>query len=343
LMLDQPISTRLNLIAGVRLESTELGIINFPEADATWFPLGSTAQVELNPGDADVDFSQDDVLPSIGLVYRPSDPWTFRASYTQTVARQTFKELTPIIQQEFLGGPIFVGNPDLGMSSLQNWDLRVDYAPNPGGLLSASVFYKDIEDAIEFVQAEVGQITFTSPQNYPEGRMLGLELEARQQMGEYFQDLSGLGLGANATLIDAEVTLPSDEVEVLEGLGEFGLEKRDMTNAPEFLLNLFATYDLESTGTQFGLFYTLTGDTLVAGAGESKNEFIPSVYAREFGSLSATISQPLGRYLRLQLNARNITDPDIKEVYRYRGEDFTRTSFRRGVDYSATLSARFTF
>lgn len=342
-MLDQPLTTRLNIVGGVRFESTELGITNFPEEDATWFPLGQTAAVELNPGDADVDFSQDDVLPSIGLIYRPSEPWTVRASYTQTVARQTFKELSPIIQQEFLGGPIFVGNPDLQMSALDNWDLRVDYTPNPGGLLSASVFYKDIEDAIEFVQAEVGQLTFTSPQNYPEGRMLGFELEGRQQLGEYVRSLSGLGVGANATFIDAEVTLPEDEVETLEGLGQFGLEKRDMTNAPEYLLNLFATYDIESTGTQFGLFYTLTGDTLVAGAGESKSSFIPSVYARAFGSLSATISQPLGRYFRLQLNARNITDPDIKEVYRYRGEDYTRTSYSRGVDYSATLSARFTF
>jgi len=71
------------------------------------------AGVELHPGDADVDFSQSDVLPAIGLNWAPEKELTFRASYSQTVAHQTFKELTPIQQQEYLGGPVFIGNPDL--------------------------------------------------------------------------------------------------------------------------------------------------------------------------------------------------------------------------------------
>jgi hypothetical protein len=40
-----------------------------------------------------------------------------------------------------------------------------------------------------------------------------------------------------------------------------------MTNAPEHLYNVFLTYDVRATGTQLGLFYTVQGDTLVAGAG----------------------------------------------------------------------------
>ncbi len=341
-MVDYPLRKDLNLIAGARLESTSIDIVNDPEENATWFPPNGTGLTDLMPGDADVAFADDHVLPSIGLIWRANDDVTLRAAYSQTIARQTFKELTPILQQEFLGGPIFVGNPELEMATLRNYDLRADYTPNPGGLLSASVFYKDIRDAIEFVQAEGSQFTFTTPRNYPEGRMLGLELEARQELGEYVDSLRGLGLGANATFIDSQVTLPDDEAQNLAQLGYTGFEKRDMTNAPEHLFNFFATYDIESTGTQLGLFYTITGDTLIAGAGESKNRLVPSVYEREFGTINATLTQPLGRYLRFQLQAKNLTDPNIKSVYRYEGEDYTRTSTKRGIDFTAALTARFT-
>ena len=40
---------------------TWINIVNDPEDNATWFPRGSLAPVELNPGDADVAFAQDDV------------------------------------------------------------------------------------------------------------------------------------------------------------------------------------------------------------------------------------------------------------------------------------------
>src|SRR6185369_10195769 len=136
-MVDLPLTPMFDLIGGVRFESTSVGIVNTPERFATWFPPGSNVPVALQPGEADADFSQRDVLPAIELVAKPVEQLSFRAAYSQTVAHQTFKELTPIPQQEFLGGPIFIGNPELQMSSLRNYDLRGDYAPFEGSLLSA--------------------------------------------------------------------------------------------------------------------------------------------------------------------------------------------------------------
>ena len=109
---------------------------------------------------------ESDALPSLGLIYEPVESVTLRAAYSETIARQTFKELTPIIQQEFLGGPIFIGNPDLQMSSLQNWDLRLDYTPYDGGLFSVSYFYKDNTDPIEFVNRPIS-FGFTTAVNNP--------------------------------------------------------------------------------------------------------------------------------------------------------------------------------
>jgi TonB-dependent receptor len=346
-MVDLPLTTSVNLIGGARFESTEISIVNNPDPGgfAFWFPPNGNGQQTLDPGEADVDFSQNDVLPSIGLVYKPVEPLTLRASYGQTVARQTFKELTPIVQQDFLGGPVFVGNPDLQMSELTNYDLRADYAPYAGGLFSASWFYKDVQGPIEYVQKLAG-FTYTAPVNYPKGELSGVELELRQGLGTVWGALDGFAVGANATFIQSEVTLPADEAAMLSAPGiEAPTATRDMTNAPNHLYNLYLTYDLPTFGTQFGLFYTVQGDTLLAGAGVSLGNFVPSVYSLQYDTLNFTLTQRLGKYLTLGFQAKNLTNPAIQTVYRsqYIGDDVLKSTYTKGVELSVALSASFGF
>jgi TonB-dependent receptor len=345
-MADVPLASFLNIIGGARVESTELSIVNNPEENATWFPPGAIAPVALQPGDADVDFSQDDVLPSIGMVLVPAEKWTFRAAYSETIARQTFKELTPIQQQEYLGADIFIGNPDLEISSLQNYDLRLDYAPFVGSLASISWFYKDIEGPIEYVQRIATGFTYTTPVNYPSGELYGFEVEGRLGLGNIWEDLQGLSVGANATFLESSVNLPEDEIAGLSLPNiQAPVTSRDMTGAPEYLYNLYATWDSEETGTQVGLFYSVQGDTLIAGAGESNGNYVPNVYARRFGTLNFSISQKLGQYFKLQFAAKNLLDPEIEEVYRspYIERDVLKTSFTRGIEFAVGLTAEFKF
>jgi TonB-dependent receptor len=342
-MIDLPLAEQWKVITGARFESTSISIVNEPEQDATWYPPGASAPVTLNPGDADVAFEEDDVLPALGLEYRVNDQVTLRGSYSQTIARQTFKELTPIIQQEFLGGPIFIGNPELEMSSLQNFDLRVDYVPFAGNLMSLSWFHKDIDDPIEYVQRLAG-FNCTTPVNYPEGQLSGIEAEVRQSLGNFSSSLDGLSVGLNATFIDSSVQLPDDEVAGFNAPNiQAPMTERDMTSAPEHLYNFFLTYEVASSGTQLGLFYTVQGDTLVAGAAESSGNFVPSIYATQFDTLNFTLRQPLAGALELVFQAKNLTNPRIEEVYRspYIDGDVVHTSYTQGIEYTIGLAARF--
>ncbi len=344
-MLDLPLTSYLKIIGGARVESTSISIENFAEQDATWFPPGAISPVKLNPGDADVSYSQNDVLPSIGLVLTPIEKVTVRAAFSETIARQTFKELTPIIQQEFLGGPIFIGNPGLQMSALRNFDLRLDYAPYDGALISVSGFHKNISGPIEYVQRVAG-FTFTTPVNYPTGMLTGLELELRQDLGRFWEDLKGLSVGANATWIKSQVTLPDDEIALFNQLSiQAPMSTRPLTGTPENLYNLYITYESELTGTQVGLFYTIVGDTLVAGAGASDGNFVPNIFSTSYGTLNLTISQKLGQYFKLQFQAKNLSNPAIQTVYRsdYISGDVLNTSYTAGIDFSVGISAQFTF
>jgi TonB-dependent receptor len=344
-MFDMPLTRSLSMIGGVRFESTQISIVNDAEADATWLPPSTNVPTALQPGAADVSFSREDVLPSLSLVYVPVEGLTLRAAYSETVARQTFKELSPIQQQEYLGGPVFVGNPDLDMSDLKNYDLRADFSPREGSLLSLSWFRKDIKDPIEYVQ-RISSFDYTTAVNYPKGKLSGFEVEARQGLGHWWSAVDGLSVGANATFLDSSVQLPDDEIAAFSDPSiQAPMSSRDMTNTPDRLYNLFLTYDLALTGTQLGLFYTVQGDTLIAGAGESNGNFVPSVYAVQYDRLNFSFSQQLGPNMRLQFAAKNLTNPDRREVYRsdYIGDDVTKTSRSDGIEYSIGIGGEVRF
>jgi outer membrane receptor protein involved in Fe transport len=354
-MADVPLTNYLNVIGGVRYETTQLATTLSPQPNATKIvPL------------ADANYNQKDVLPSVGFSLKILDDLTLRGSYAETVARQTFKELTPIMYQEYLGGDVFIGNPDLRMSALKNSDLRVDYTPYKGSLFSASYFAKDVKDPIEYVQA-IGDIggsfIYTTARNYPKGTIRGIELEARQQMEDIWEPLTGLSLAANATFIDSNVILPKDEADAFNSPAlKAPMTSRDMTNAPKHLYNFSVTYDLgqalsahagseavrkaaQDWGTQFALFYTVRGDALVAGAAQDHGNFVPNVYEKQYGALNASVVQKLGKYVRLTFQAKNLSNPKIQEVYRsdYSGPDKVKTSYTKGVDLSVGISVEFNF
>ncbi|MCG8430688.1 MAG: TonB-dependent receptor, partial [Candidatus Omnitrophica bacterium] len=338
-MVDLPLCPLVRVIGGVRREDTKLSVINTPEEQVKWVEPGTKIAVRLDPGEADVDFRQEDVLPSLGVVVTPLKGLTLRSSYTETVARQTFKEITPIQQQEFLGADVFIGNPDLKMSALQNYDVRLDYTPYDGGFFSFSWFRKDIRAPIEYVQSRTAAFGFTTPVNYPHGEIRGYEIETRQHLGYFWKPLEGLSLGGNAAFIDSVVTLPEEEARDLENRG-FPQPTRDMINAPERLFNAFLLYELEQIGFQVGVFYTVRGDTLVAGAGQASSRFIPSLYETEFGTLNLSISQKIGDNGKLTFSAKNLLDPQIQQVYRdERLEgDTVKTSYTKGIDYSLSCT-----
>ncbi len=364
-MIDLPLNRYLKLIGGARFETVKIGTQIDPGRDARVIPPGSdggrtlfdpiTGQRVLDPDTGlllgDSQFSQSDVLPSIGVVVTPWEPLTIRAGYAETVARQTFRELTPIAQQEFLGGDVFVGNPNLKMSALKNYDIRVDYRPYNGGLFSVSWFRKDIDQPIEYIQSfAVDSGRYTTPVNFPSGRMLGYELETRHDLGFFWEELLGLSMGANATFISSRVDVSESEIATLDRallapVGSRLISSREMLQAPEYLANFFVTYDVESTGTQLGLFYTLQGDTLKVGPGQIASFFVPAIYETEHDSLNFTLSQKIGEHIKVKFAAKNLTNTTFKDVYRseFIPGDTLRSSYRKGIDLSVSISAEFKF
>jgi TonB-dependent receptor len=356
-MNDMALTSWFNVIWGVRYESTKIGIQNFPETDAvaqfpdpvglSGFFLGGERIIDPETGLplGDVLFEQDDILPSYGFVLSPLDQWTLRGTYSETVARQTFKELSLVARQEYAGGDFFVGNPDLQMAALENYDLRLEFKPFDTSLFSMSWFRKDIEDTIELIQLGSPLYDrYETPVNFPKGQMEGIELEMRQDLGYLWDPLEGLSVGANATFIDSTVKVSDGQIADFEAaLGDgITITEREMVNAPKSLINYYITYDYEKTGTKIGLFYTINGEKLVVGPGVDDNNFVPGIYAEEYDTLNLSITQKLTEDLSLKFQAKNLTDPLITEVYRseFIADKVVHDQYKRGQTYSVSLTGK---
>lgn len=354
---------RFNVIGGVRFETTELStdfrssdgrgsarfVVEDPVTGQLFINAASTEE-EIKAA-ANTTLKQDDVLPSLGFVFEPVQKFSVRGTYSETIARPTFKELTPTFQYEYLGADSFVGNRDLKISALKNYDLRLEYYPNADTFLSVSWFSKKMEDPIEYQAARAGGDSFIRAVNYPEGDVNGYEFEVRQKLGAFWQALEGFSVQGNLTIMDSEVTLPGNEIQKYEDYNRGNpasavdietASKRPMRETPDYLVNTSLLYDHERWGTQVGVFYTLKGDTLVAG-GSLQGAYVPDVYADPYGELSIGISQKFMEIWKLSFRAKNILDPEITTSYRspFFDEEQTESSYTKGVGYSISLGCEF--
>ena len=87
----------------------------------------------------------------MALTYRLTPDQNLRLSATQTLSRPEYREMAPIAYFEQVGLATTVGNPDLQRALIQNYDLRWEWFPRAGEVLSFGVFAKHFTDPIEKV------------------------------------------------------------------------------------------------------------------------------------------------------------------------------------------------
>ncbi len=342
-----PLTSMLEISGGMRVEKTELATeIRSDRGDGKVMVIRKYPGLGYQPtlvseDEAGTSIEQIDRLPSIGAKLELIKNLNIRATYSETIARPTFKEITPVITQEYLGSEYTAGNPDLTISSIKNYDLRLEYFPRPGDVIAVGWFFKKIKDPIEKLTFSTAYDTYFSTFNYPEGTVSGLEFEFRQKLDIVSQYLSDFTVGANATLIQSEVLFPEDERQTLEPWGAG--DTRPMVDQPDVIYNFNLTYENKDTGTTIGLFYNLTGEKLISGQTDgAEGDYIPNIYQMPSDSLSLSLSQKIGGNWKITLAAKNLTDPIFEDVYRTNdGKEAPYKSYRKGIEYSISAGYEF--
>lgn len=316
-MVDLPLSEKLKAIAGARMEQADMTVSN--------------AEVVGTLDD-------NDLLPSLNLVYALNDNQNLRLSYGRTLARPNFREKAPYASFDVIAEGLFAGNPDLKRTLIDNYDLRWEWYPRGGELVAASVFYKNFENPIERsfnirFASEFGEQTFT---NVDRARVQGLELEFRKQFDWLLNQGRAhlFSVNANVSFIDSEVDIPAEELAFLLMRDPNASPTRQLQGQSPFLINLGVNYDNNDWKTATSLNFNMFGERLdevgIGGAPDSLEQ------PREM--LDFNFSQYLFRSLTLNISAKNLLDAPVEILQSFNGQDFVRTFYRTGRTYSMSIS-----
>lgn len=285
-----------------------------------------------------------DLFPSVNLVYALTEEQNVRLSYSKTIARPSFKELSfaqiidPLTNRIFNGGLFQYGDWDgqLGVTRIDNLDARWEIFLPGSEIVSVSAFYKSFKDPIELVRIPEQQAsTEYQPRNVGDGEVLGAEIEFKKDLSFVSDALSNFYVGSNVTIVESRITMTDTEYNSRLAFQKDGEEidnKRNMAGQAPYIINASLGYENFETGLDAGLFYNVKGSTLfIVGGG-----LFPDVYAEQFHSLNFNLNKTFGaeRNMSFNFSVSNILNDKREEVYRgFETNDQPFTIFSPGMSF----------
>ena len=302
--IEQEITPWVKVTGGLRPENTSLSIDSFS-----------------NRGNTNSTIQQLDVLPAAGLIFTLTSNMTVRVNYSDTIARPTYREFAPYEAYDPFGDEIVRGNPNLRMSSIRNYDLRWEWFPAPGSLVSVGGFYKKLKDPIEKLIVTFGG-GIVSFENRAEATVYGAEFEARQKLDIIDELLANFSLGFNFSYILSEV--PLTEQEKINDRNS--PDPRQLYDQSEWIANTDFTWDNKRWGTTATLAFNWAAPRiyLVDVGG-------PDVFEHPPMMIDLVVSQKLSDHWRVRFTGKNLVNAEYLRTYGDDREGFVYSRNTRGV------------
>ena len=321
LMMDAEIVPRLRLVGGARVERTQQVVT----------PLDLFPVEGLEPlVGADVNETQ--WLPALNLTYEVSDATNIRASVSQTLARPQLRELAPFSFADYAGGYLVVGNPELTVSRIRNFDLRWEWFLEPGALIAVSGFYKQSHSPIE-------ALTFPSTElirswvNAPDANNYGTEIEFRTGLAFLSESLESFSLNSNLTLVNSTVTTGGTARIYLQGSGATDLavvdRERGLQGQSPYMVNVSLAYASRSEDTRASVFYNRFGRRIDAIGGQAT----PDIHEEARGTMDVVFERKLSSDFSTKLSVTRL----LGNVIRFTQGDDTVRQYDTGRRASLSL------
>ncbi len=351
---DMPIMSKLRFIGGGRYEDNFQSVKTFNPFDQTSVLLEKynyktylndfeTSVIDPSYRKSNVINANRNWLPAANFVYSVSDFTNLRASYSETISRPDFREMSPFEFTPILGGPPVKGNPFLKRTYIHNYDLRYEFYPKGDEIIAIGVFYKNMSAPIEKVTEVDQQFRYTYT-NAKRAYIQGLELEARKGLSFLSEKAKNFSVGINTFFIKSEVTLND---WLYYQLGQFGSTNtqaptnlsRPLQGQSPYVYNLNLDYKFDEKGDHgISVLFNQFGKRIesVGGLG------IPDTYERPVGMVDMVYRLKWRENWSFKLAGRNLNDARIKVVQEdpWDGKDTTIASYRLGptITFSATYN-----
>ena len=157
---------KLKVYAGVRMEKNIQMLNGFDE----------------NGDSVSVNNDQLDFFPSVNMTYNITERILIRAAYGRSVNRPEFREIAPYTYYNFEEKATYYGNPELTNSYVHNSELRFEYFPTPGDMITVGGFYKQFKNPIEAHLIESGTGLNYFYDNATSAESYGLEIDMRKSL-----------------------------------------------------------------------------------------------------------------------------------------------------------------
>lgn len=288
-----------------------------------------------NPSDEPGNLNNLDVLPSLNGTYDlVEDTLLIRFGYSRTLARPSFRELAPFTSFDFVGGNVFVGNPDLKRTLIDNIDLRFEYYPNYNENISLGLFAKNFTNPIERAfnpEAANAELTWKNVDN---AKVFGAELEFSKHLkgGDIIKNFT---LGGNFTFVKSTVTIPEKELVVILDQDPNASSTREMFGQSPFIINAFVNYK-NKKGLNANLNFGVSGKQIsVVTIGAT-----PNVYQQARPMLGFNISKNIKSF-NVKFSASNLLNSTYLNTYSFKDQDYIFSSYNRGRSFSLKVAYNF--
>ncbi len=321
-----------NILAGYAMTSYEFNKFQFIgglRVETTDFTVTSADETKAQGRIDEVDF-----LPSANLIYRLAEEMNLRGSFTQTLARPNMREVAPFSAFDFIGGPIFTGNPELQRSLIQNYDLRWELFPKAGEIIAVSAYYKNFDNPIIYAFIPSAQNPEIKPVNVDEAKIYGIELEYRKNLGFINNGLKDFKFSTNVSFIHSETTIQDEELTAIRDNFITGFDaKRPFQDQSPFLFNASLTYNNLDNGLDCILSFNNFGNRLAEASLSGLDN-----YEKSRPQLDLSIRKRFAEKYSIKLGVNNILNTDFQKVIDYNDTEYVFESYERGVSFKVGFS-----
>lgn len=316
-MADVPLLFGLRAVGGVRLEQWDLELIN---EDDTGNPASVTNREE------------EDLLWSLNLTLPLNDEMNLRAAGFRSVSRPDAREVANTTSQPVVGRCEERGNPDLTRAQAINGDLRWEWYPALGEVVSLSGFYKQFTDAIVkrvvVFQTDKCRISHLNART---AFVRGGEIELRKRLGFLHSALDDMALGFNFTYSDGGA-----ELILRETL--FDLALQDLS---KYVANASLSYSNADADLTATVLFNYFDDRLsLYGDIDGNNNKTPDIIEQGRGTLGFKVTKRF-RGITASLSGNNLTNEVVRESQETDAGLFPVGFSRPGVSLSLSLGYAF--
>ena len=318
------LNNKLTTVVGVRTE--------FITQNIEWY-------TSINNGENA--FDSVEIMPNIALKYEVNDKHNLKFASSKSYTLPQFKERAPFLYEEVEGSKF--GNPDLYASTNYNADIRWEFFPKSGEVISFTGFGKLIQNPINetVVASATNDISWVNSGD--KARVFGVELEVRKDIFDYNKETEDynlsnkLTLGFNGAFMSSNQDLDAKKVRHETDLNVvFTNNSGQLSGASDILLNTDLSYFKE---------FNKNSNILATIAANYFSERVYAIGSADKGdiidegiiTLDFILKSKLTHRLNAGLSIKNILDQEVK---RYQDNDSGKVAlkgFKKGINASISL------